>query len=136
MYGADSSDDEDASANSAPSTNNTTMSSASSSSSSSSLSSSSSSSSSSSLQNQKQQPKKRKRQKKMRATQPKEKLASGYRFVYKAGNRWQVRVKWNTVMQYVGVYNTKLEAAMAADYEVHKYVFLYIWSLPVPSFFL
>ena len=41
-------------------------------------------------------------------------LKSGYRFVYKARQRWQVRVKHKGRVWYCGVYNTKEDAARAA----------------------
>jgi len=57
---------------------------------------------------------------KTRVTKDRKQLASGYRFVYKAGKRWQVRVKHRHQTSYVGVFGTPEEAAAAADYAVHE----------------
>jgi hypothetical protein len=46
-------------------------------------------------------------------------LKNGFRFVYKAGQRWQVRVKHQDRVWYCGVYNSKEMAARAADWKVH-----------------
>ena len=45
------------------------------------------------------------------------KFSSGFRFVYKAGKRWQVRVKRKKQSIYVGVFNSAEDAARAADAE-------------------
>jgi hypothetical protein len=47
-------------------------------------------------------------------------LKSGYRFVYKAGKRWQVRCKHRDQCIYVGVFDDKDDAARAADFVVHE----------------
>jgi len=44
----------------------------------------------------------------------------GYRFVYKAGKRWQVRCKHRDQFIYVGVFNDKKVAARAADVVVRE----------------
>ncbi len=43
---------------------------------------------------------------------------SGYRFVYKAGKKWQVRVKHKKACFYMGVFGSAEEAARAADWKV------------------
>lgn len=50
---------------------------------------------------------------------PSSMLKTGYRFVYKARHRWQVRVKHHGKVWYCGVYNTKEDAARAADWKSH-----------------
>ena len=57
--------------------------------------------------------------KKTTSTQ-KGKFSSGYRFVYKAGKRWQVRVKRNKQCIYVGVFDLAEDAARAADAKVRE----------------
>ena len=56
---------------------------------------------------------------KTRVTKARSELASGFRFVYKAGKRWQVRVKHRHQTSYIGVFGTPEEAAAAADYAVY-----------------
>ena len=63
---------------------------------------------------------KRKKTQKKRAIQKRQNLSSGYRFVYKAGKRWQVRTKYKSKQFYVGVYNDKVIAARAADFIIHR----------------
>lgn len=63
---------------------------------------------------------KRKKAQKKRAIQKRQNLSSGYRFVYKAGKRWQVRTKYKSKQFYVGVYNDKVIAARAADFIIHR----------------
>ena len=46
--------------------------------------------------------------------------SSGYRYVYKAGKRWQTRVKRKSEVYYVGVYDSAIEGARAADFKVRQ----------------
>lgn len=57
--------------------------------------------------------------KKTSSTQ-KGKFSSGYRFVYKAGKRWQVRLKRKKECIYVGVFNSAEDGARAADAKVRE----------------